>query len=76
MSLFYKPAAAIKKAFRTRNERVKRFLQISIAIVIVSAGLYPQKDDIKFEHLYEGLSQKSVLCISQDSKGFMWFGTV
>ncbi len=54
---------------------MKRFLQISIAIVIVSAGLYPQKDDIKFEHLYEGLSQKSVLCISQDSKGFMWFGT-
>ena len=46
-----------------------------MVIVIQSAGLYPQKDDIKFERWYEGLSQKSVLCISQDSKGFMWFCT-
>ncbi len=32
---------------------------------------------IKFEHisLEHGLSQSSVLCILQDSKGFMWFGT-
>ncbi len=32
---------------------------------------------INFEHisLKEGLSQSSVKCILQDSKGFMWFGT-
>ncbi|WP_323026745.1 two-component regulator propeller domain-containing protein [Gelidibacter japonicus] len=32
---------------------------------------------LKFKHysLTEGLSQSSVLCIFQDSKGFMWFGT-
>ncbi len=32
---------------------------------------------IKFEHisLQDGLSQSSVKCILQDSKGFMWFGT-
>src|SRR5690554_3035352 len=32
---------------------------------------------LKFKHysLTEGLSQSSVLCILQDSKGFMWFGT-
>ena len=54
---------------------MKKFIQIFIAIVLLSAGLYSQNDDIKFEHLYEGLSQKSVLCMSQDSKGFMWFGT-
>jgi len=30
-----------------------------------------------FEHLsvQDGLSQSSVLCIAQDTKGFMWFGT-
>jgi PAS domain S-box-containing protein len=54
---------------------MKKFIQIFIVIVILSADLYPQKNDIKFEHLYEGLSQKSALCITQDSKGFMWFGT-
>ncbi len=53
---------------------MNKFVRIFKVIIILSAGLYSQ-DDIKFEHLYEGLSQKSVLCISQDSKGFMWFGT-
>jgi len=34
-------------------------------------------NDIKFERISieQGLSQSSVLCILQDSKGFMWFGT-
>jgi ligand-binding sensor domain-containing protein/signal transduction histidine kinase len=37
--------------------------------------LQAQNRDIKFEHLYEGLSQSSVRCILKDSKGYMWFGT-
>jgi len=53
---------------------MKKFIQIFICIIILSSGIYSQKNDIKFEHLYEGLSQKSALCITQDSKGFMWFG--
>lgn len=38
----------------------------------------PREDAIKFEHLTvdQGLSQNSVTCILQDSKGFMWFGTL
>lgn len=33
--------------------------------------------ELRFEHfsVSEGLSQSTVLCILQDSKGFMWFGT-
>jgi len=58
-----------------RSERLKSFFQLFIGFFILSTRLYSQKNDIKFEHLYEGLSQKSALCISQDSKGFMWFGT-
>ena len=34
-----------------------------------------QKLKFKQYSLTEGLSQSSVLCILQDSKGFMWFGT-
>jgi hypothetical protein len=34
-------------------------------------------DQIEFEHISveQGLSQSSVNCILQDSRGFMWFGT-
>ncbi|MEJ7588503.1 MAG: two-component regulator propeller domain-containing protein [Ferruginibacter sp.] len=36
-----------------------------------------QKQNLKFDHLttYDGLAQSDVLCILQDKKGFMWFGT-
>ncbi|MEO6732760.1 MAG: two-component regulator propeller domain-containing protein [Ferruginibacter sp.] len=36
-----------------------------------------QKQNLKFEHLdiNAGLSQNHILCILQDSRGFMWFGT-
>ena len=51
-------------------------------IVIVQIQLVPlfavsQKQFIKFNHLQtdDGLSQSNVLCIFQDSRGFMWFGT-
>ncbi len=41
--------------------------------------LYPRESDIniKFEHLtvQQGLSDNTISCILQDSKGFMWFGT-
>jgi PAS domain S-box-containing protein len=54
---------------------VKKIIRLFFALASVSASLYAQKGDIKFEHLYEPLSQKSVHCIMQDRKGFMWFGT-
>ena len=36
-----------------------------------------QNTHLKFEHLQTdaGLSQSNVLCILQDSRGFIWFGT-
>src|SRR5258705_1198770 len=36
-----------------------------------------QKQNIRFDHLGtdQGLSESNVLCILQDSRGFMWFGT-
>jgi signal transduction histidine kinase/CheY-like chemotaxis protein/ligand-binding sensor domain-containing protein len=38
---------------------------------------FSQQQQIRFEHIgiSEGLSQSNVLCILQDSRGFMWFGT-
>jgi PAS domain S-box-containing protein len=60
---------------------VEPLLQLSMLVLIV-AFLPPhlanaQPENIRFDHLSsdQGLSQNSVLCISQDRNGFMWFGT-
>jgi len=55
------------------NKLIRIFVLINI--FILSSNLYPQMDDIKFNHLFKGLSQRLVSCILQDRKGFMWFGT-
>ena len=38
---------------------------------------FGQKQNLKFDHLdiNSGLSQNNVMCMLQDSRGFMWFGT-
>ncbi len=48
---------------------------IVLMTLTLTTRLYAQ--ELKFEHLSvaEGLSQSAVLCILQDSHGFMWFGT-
>ena len=63
------------------------FKIICLTIIIslsISVNVYAQKNDpstssgqrMKFEHisLEQGLSQSSVFCMFQDSRGFMWFG--
>jgi ligand-binding sensor domain-containing protein/signal transduction histidine kinase len=45
--------------------------------MFLTSCLIAQKDNIRFKRISkeQGLSQVSVNCILQDSKGFMWFGT-
>lgn len=55
-----------------------QLLVLSFLIInIKPISLYANENGIRFEHisLEKGLSQSSVHCILQDSKGFMWFGT-
>ncbi len=49
----------------------------SIALILSTAQSYSQTGEIQFERISieSGLSESSVLCIYQDSKGFLWFGT-
>jgi ligand-binding sensor domain-containing protein/signal transduction histidine kinase len=56
------------------TSRIKIICAI-FSIFILTFYLPAQTRDIKFEHLYEGLSSSSVRCILKDSKGYMWFGT-
>jgi len=50
---------------------------ILIKILIFSLSVFAQSKNLQFEHLTtkDGLSQSTISCILQDSKGFMWFGT-
>ena len=53
---------------------------VSLQVAIPLSGLAQKSnsiniDNIRFELLSDGLSEKSVTCILQDNKGFMWFGT-
>ncbi len=50
---------------------------VLIGTFLFSLSNLAQKRDLKFEHFTtrDGLSQSTVTCILQDSKGFMWFGT-
>ncbi len=60
---------------------MKILLKILLMTVLLlsqgAADLYARKNTIKFDRtsVDQGLSQNSVLCILQDRKGFMWFGT-
>src|SRR5882757_3625480 len=48
-----------------------------LLLQIVCLAAFSQKQHLQFQHIgtAEGLSQSNGVCILQDSKGFMWFGT-
>lgn len=49
-----------------------------ILSLLLSAGVCAQDQNLRFEHLdiMGGLSQNNVFCILQDSRGFIWIGTI
>lgn len=62
--------------------RFKFIIRWLIVAPLLIIGMLPylviaQRHDIKFKHITieQGLSHKNVLCILQDSKGYIWFGT-
>lgn len=64
-----------KRAFIT-TMGYYRYLFIALSLCL-SSSAFSQSQHVKFEHLGtgDGLSQSNVICIMQDSRGFMWFGT-
>ena len=48
-----------------------------LLLFLVPSVAFTQRQQFKFNHVETsaGLSESNVLCILQDSKGFMWFGT-
>ncbi len=52
-------------------------IAIGISLVLLEADAFGQAQPLNFTHLTieENLSQSSVYAITQDARGFMWFGT-
>jgi signal transduction histidine kinase/ligand-binding sensor domain-containing protein len=48
-----------------------------LMLQFICAFSFGQRQPLRFEHIgtSSGLSQSNVICIFQDSRGFMWFGT-
>src|SRR5687767_9794141 len=65
------------KILKTNMRACIVFVFVFVHVQLISLSAVSQKQFIKFDHLQtdDGLSQSNVLCIFQDSRGFMWFGT-
>lgn len=50
---------------------------IFLVLIYISYSVSAQEIDYYFKHfdIQAGLSQNTIMCIHQDAKGFMWFGT-
>lgn len=60
-----------------KNRLIQYFVLILLAAATLLLSRQTPTHQVKFQHISteSGLSQSTVLCIYQDSKGFMWFGT-
>jgi signal transduction histidine kinase/ligand-binding sensor domain-containing protein/DNA-binding response OmpR family regulator len=57
---------------------LKKLCLTCLLLLVNLTHSYAQRPYLKFEHINtkNGLSNNDILCVLQDSRGFMWFGTV
>src|SRR5437868_6956589 len=63
--------------FALKGKRIIFGYHLAVFLLVMPAIAFTQNHNIQFDHLdiNSGLSQNHIMCILQDSKGFMWFGT-
>jgi ligand-binding sensor domain-containing protein len=56
---------------------MRAYFYFLVLLMQVPFPVFSQQKNIQFQHLQTdaGLSHSDILCIMQDSRGFMWFGT-
>jgi signal transduction histidine kinase/ligand-binding sensor domain-containing protein/DNA-binding response OmpR family regulator len=52
-----------------------KYIHIYLLVFVMWAGARAQDYSFKHVQVEDGLSHNSVICMLQDNKGFMWFGT-
>lgn len=62
---------------RSRINKINALMGLMVFLAVLMPGRQVPGESVSFDHisLDQGLSQATVYCILQDSKGFMWFGT-
>ncbi len=63
--------------FPCNSQRYSKILFVVILLFNVPFLSFSQYQNLKFEHVgtSQGLSSSNTICMLQDSRGFMWFGT-
>ena len=72
-------AGGLEDLCTVRPSRWKAGVVVSILVLLlIVTPLFPRTSDLPFEHISidRGLSQSSVFTVFQDSKGFLWIGTL
>ncbi len=66
-----------KSVFRVKIGVTRFVTRMIMCLIMISAATFAQNDNLIFERLTmeQGLSQNTILCILQDSRGFIWIGT-
>ena len=57
------------------NKPLIRLVLVSLLMLILPTQLCAQSNQIRFEHIHQGLSQVTINTMLQDQQGFLWFGT-
>src|SRR5687768_13581852 len=56
---------------------LSRLIAMAVGMLSIAASVVAQTPQVQFDAVgaEDGMSEANILCIFQDSRGFMWFGT-
>ncbi|HEC42133.1 MAG TPA: hypothetical protein ENI20_04820 [Bacteroides sp.] len=58
-------------------KKISKYIHLVISVVLLCFSLYVRGQLPQFEHyaVEDGVSQSAIICLFQDSEGFIWIGT-
>ena len=74
-TLWWPPQSCTKAPTRFSSFRFSLHSVWCLNLLLLTPFCWAQPGNIYFQELNQGLSNSTIRCILQDSRGFMWFGT-